>query len=89
MSHLLDLFLLDNLSEQIICGTATAYNNADEGGTDVKFNRHVRAIVANHYGGGAIAVVITTFSNGTVKFKTTYSKPVPVLYIAILGEKIN
>ncbi len=45
------------MSEQIICGTATAYNNADEGGTDVKFNRHVRAIVANHYGGGAIAVI--------------------------------
>ena len=80
---------LDNLSEQIICGTATAYNNANEGGTDVKFNRHVRAIVANHYGGGAIAVVITTFLNGVVKFKTAYSKPVPVLYIAILGEKIN
>ena len=75
--------------EQIICGTATAYNNDNEGGTDVKFNRHVRAIVANHYGCGVISVVITSFSNGIVKFKTSYIKPVPVLYIAILGEKIN
>ena len=77
------------MSEQIVSGNTIAYNVNNEGGTDVKFNRHVRAIVANHYGGGAIAVVITTFSNGTVKFKTSYINPVPVLYIAILGEKIN